>query len=625
MRRLMSSRPLVWLGTISYSFYLWHMVFIVHPWPPAQRAVERVWDATVRSGWFDAIVGWTGLIRLVDNPFTVLAVVAIGPTLATAAVSYLILERKGQALAPLLRRARVERTTLESLTADLARKWQVASFRMRLGIIAAVAAVVRLCYIIFAKHSETLVPDSVFPGDQFYYALAGDALADGKGFVVPWHFLAIREGTAAVGSAAPHAADHPPLTALAAAPAGFLPGEPGSHIFEQRLTMAAIGVAVVVVIGLLGRAVGGPRAGLAAAALAAIHAGFWINDGLVMSETLTTLAAAGVLWAAVRYWRTPGAARAAELGAWIGVGALTRSEMLLFGAVVVMPLLWVAHPRWRSRVKSALITAVAVTVLLAPWVIPNLVRFEQPVLLSSNVGITLVGANNPQTYGGDAIGFWSLEHPEQTIDVSGLDQSEQSRVYRSAAVDYALEHPQRWPAVIAARIGRVWGVYQPLQMLDWNQGEGRELWASMLAFTGYLALLPAAAIGWLTLRRPPRTNTAVAHDTSDTTEPSLLPTEANTSEGPRTSEAAIASETASAFRGSTVLSGRASRLLPRWLLAVPLLHVTLIAAVFYGAARLRVSAEVALVVLAAVAVVEWRPWRDVEAASEPFGDDRRVS
>lgn len=77
-----------------------------------------------------------------------------------------------------------------------------------------------------------------------------------------------------------------------AAPAVWLPGD---QVLPQRLTMSLVGTAAVVVIGLLGRVVAGDRAGLIAAGLAAAYPNLWINDGLVMAESLTALGMALLL------------------------------------------------------------------------------------------------------------------------------------------------------------------------------------------------------------------------------------------------------------------------------------------------------------------------------------------
>ncbi len=530
VRRVTRSRPMEWLGLISYSIYLWHMVFIVHPWSPLERLVDRI----------------------VDQRFLLVLTVAVIPTLVVATISYYLVERPAMGLQGRLRRSSVERTPLESRVAAGLDRVRRVSFRAQLTLIATAGLVLRVGYVLASKRNHTLEPGPVFPGDQFYYSLAGDALADGRGFVEPWHHVSVRLGLAEAGSAAPHAADHPPLTAIVAASAGLLPGEPGSHVLEQRLTMCVVGAAVVVMVGILGReagrAIGGGRSiGVLAAATAALYPGFWINDGLVMAESLTTLMVAGALWSALRYARVPSAGGAAAMGLWVGLATLARSESLLLALLLVVPVVWGAHAEWRVRL-GRLATAGTICVLaIAPWVGPNLVRFEEPVTLSTNDGITLIGANSPQTYSGDAIGFWSLEYAE-SIDLVAragpdADQSEVARVYRDEAISYIGDNLRDLPRVMLARLGRVWSVYRPLQMAEWNQGEGRELWASHLAAVMFWAAVPIAFIGWWRMR----------------------------------------------------LEG-----LARWPLVAMMVHVCLVAMLFYGLPRFRVPAEVAVVVFAAV-------------------------
>lgn len=52
----------------------------------------------------------------------------------------------------------------------------------------------------------------------------------------------------------------------------------------------------MVVIGLLARSLVGPTAGLVAAAVAALNPNLWMNDALVMSESLSALLIALLLW-----------------------------------------------------------------------------------------------------------------------------------------------------------------------------------------------------------------------------------------------------------------------------------------------------------------------------------------
>jgi len=115
----------------------------------------------------------------------------------------------------------------------------------------------------------------------------------------------VKVGLAAPTDPAAHAADHPPLTAIVAAPASFLPGGRGEHLFGQRLIMCAVGAAVIVMVGLLARALAGRAVGITAAVIAAVYPGLWINDGLVMAESLTVLGVTGALYWATRYRAAP--------------------------------------------------------------------------------------------------------------------------------------------------------------------------------------------------------------------------------------------------------------------------------------------------------------------------------
>ena len=395
VRRFVTSRVMEWLGLISYSIYLWHMVFIVHVWQPFNRRIDWLWAHTFQAFWFHSIFGWSGLDTILSHRFFSLTVAAAVPTLVMSVVTYYGVEKVGQRFQGAVRRPAVDPTPTESKVAAIVGRWRSASFRWQLAVMASGGLVLRIGYVITKRH-QTLVAGKVFPGDQFYYSLAADALAKGKGFVVPWHDTSISLGLAAPGTPAPSAADYPPLTALVSTPASLLPG---NNLFEQRLTMALVGALVVVLVGLLAREVAGRRVGVLAAGLTAIYPGFWINDGLVMAESLTTALVAGALRAAFRYRRRPDLKVALELGIWIGMASLARAESLILAPLIVVPLMWVTH-RGRQRLGRLAACGAMTVLVLAPWVVPNLVRFNDPVLMSTNDGSTLIGANSPQTYSG---------------------------------------------------------------------------------------------------------------------------------------------------------------------------------------------------------------------------------
>src|SRR4051794_40342195 len=93
--------------------------------------------------------------------------------------------------------------------------------------------------------------------------------------------------------------------------------------------MVLLGTLLVALVGLLGRRVGGDTVGLVAAGIGGVSPNIWVNDGLVMSETLTALGVVGAMYAPL-WWRdAPSRWRAVVLGAVCGVAALARVEFLL--------------------------------------------------------------------------------------------------------------------------------------------------------------------------------------------------------------------------------------------------------------------------------------------------------
>jgi 4-amino-4-deoxy-L-arabinose transferase-like glycosyltransferase len=413
-----------------------------------------------------------------------------------------------------------------------------AWYRWALLGIVVFALVFRLAYVLGAKPGD-------FPnGDQFYYSVQASMVADGQGFDEPF------------GAKDAQSADHPPMTVLVMALVSWGNSDP---VMRQRLLMAVLGAAVVGMIGLLGMRAIGRRTGLIAAALTAVYAAFWMNDGVVMSETLSALCIAALLLSVYWYLERPGTGRAAVIGLLTGLTVLARSEMLLVIPLVLVPTMLLPRfgaPPGRVERWRHLLVAVGVTLAaLAPWTIYNLGRFDRTVLLSTNEGLTIYGANCPDTYSGRDIGFWSINCALVYPMPEGVDQSEKSIIFRQAGLDYIRDNLDRLPAVLVARHLRGWSFPWRLeQMVFWNTGEGREPWASWIGIVQYWLLVPVAVAGGVILRRR-----------------------------------------------------REVRLLP--LVAMPVL-VFIVTTLFYGLTRFRLPAEIAFVVLAAAALDQaWSCWR----------------
>ncbi|MDQ6696887.1 MAG: glycosyltransferase family 39 protein [Actinomycetota bacterium] len=354
------------------------------------------------------------------------------------------------------------------------------AFRVGLSAIAAAALAWRVGFTLATKAHDSNLFDE---GDAFYYGPTAANLARGQWFINPFF------GTPA--------ADHPPLTLLVLAPASRLFT---NSVLAQRLTMTVLGTGVVVVIGLLGRQLAGPRAGLVAAAIAAVNANLWMNDALVMSESISALFVGALLIVGYRLAERRTIGWAVAAGALCGVTVLARAEIAFFVPFMIWPLVLAAPGPWRQRAVRAILATLAFAVVITPWSIWNSSRFHDTVLVSTNDGLTLVGANCPDVYQGGTIGFWSLRCG---LDASSrqLDPSQNSTRQRHLAVTFVRKHLDRLPSVLFAREGRTWGYWNPTQGVSLNEGEGRPRWASWTGFVTFWVLAPVSIAGAVVLRR----------------------------------------------------------------------------------------------------------------------------
>jgi hypothetical protein len=158
---------------------------------------------------------------------------------------------------------------------------------------------------------------------------------------------------------------------------------------------------------------------------------------------------------------------------------------------------------WRARLGFAAVGLLVAALVIAPWVGRNLATFRDPTFLSTGEGPVIAGANCNPSYYGPELGTWNLGC---TLPVpKAPDQSVQSTLQYNEGKRYLQHHLGRLPVVLLARVGRLWDLYEPLQMVDFDVNEGRPVPASFAGLLSYYALLPVAAMGVVVLRRRHRT------------------------------------------------------------------------------------------------------------------------
>jgi 4-amino-4-deoxy-L-arabinose transferase-like glycosyltransferase len=416
------------------------------------------------------------------------------------------------------------------------------SFGRTLAFVATGALAVRVGYVLFAS------PATPFISDANNFHLLAHNLVAGDGYIRPFdlHFDGVVRATA----------EYPPgfpgLLALF-----DLIGVDGMR--GQRFMLCVVGAGTVALVGFLGRAVHSERAGLIAAAIAAVHPLFFGSDGALVSESLATCGVVAALLLVFRIHRDESRvpARAwVALGIVLGVVTLTRSESALLGAALVGGLaVGVARRPGRAALYGPILAAVVAGALLVPWGWRNYRTFDRVVPLSNNVGGLINGANCPYSYAGERVGSWDFRCYD-LVPVRRVNEADDAAVYRRAGIEYAREHAGEVPAVVGVRLLRTLGVWNPPQQARHAADEGRVFGFELAGIALDWLLVPLAVAGAVLLRR---------------------------------------------------------RRMPIWPLAAPVLVVLVVTVAGYGSIRFRASAEPVIAVLASVAIVDhFRARRDSE-------------
>lgn len=268
-----------------------------------------------------------------------------------------------------------------------------------------------------------------------------------------------------------------------------------------KVAQSFLGAAVVWLIAMIAWRAAGPRAGAAAAAVAAVYPPLVWMCAYVLSETLyslVALAAAYSLDAAMHRARShrAGGARAILAGLLAGCATLTRPVMLFF---LPLALLWML---WRRRPALAVTFLVAVLAVVLPWTARNYRVYDRFVLVASEGGVTFWTGNHPLARGdGDLAANPELKRAELEFRRShpGLTAEQLEPLYYREAFRYIAGNPGSWALLLLKKAFYTVVPAGPSYTLH----STKYLVASVAS---YLLLLPFALAGlrrlWASARRP---------------------------------------------------------------------------------------------------------------------------
>jgi len=272
-----------------------------------------------------------------------------------------------------------------------------------------------------------------------------------------------------------------------------------------------LGLASLALTGWLGYRFFGVRAGIAGAVLMALYAPVAMMELKVMASTLAVfLALLGVV-ALVRVRESGGAAKSVLAGVILGAACLARPNTLLFCPVAVAWLAWPgASARgagvWldRKRITVAAFAGVGILLGIAPATARNFYVEGEPILISSQGGITFYQANNPLSQGTYVAipGFTGSQKTQSQESKAiaeretghALTRSEVGRFWFRKGLRHILDDPL-WALSLAAEKGAYWTGSQEFSteyVLLTERRITRSLWLLPLPFA---VLLGFAAIG----------------------------------------------------------------------------------------------------------------------------------
>jgi len=326
--------------------------------------------------------------------------------------------------------------------------------------------------------------------DNVYYHESANLIADGHPFVNPF--------SASQGIYEPTAA-HPPGFSIYLSIWSVLGLD---SVSWHRVASGFISATVVLPIGLLMRRLAGVRAAVWAMMLAAVYPPLFMNDGLILSESMYIPIAAVALLSANRFVDRPDTSRVIELSVVLSIGALTRSEPFMMFFLLLTPMVMLDRRLdWKRRVGLTTIAAGVAMAILAPWVVRNLTSFEQPTYLAAGAGYVFEIGNCDETYSGDYLGYWHLACDDGSAWPPG-DESTIGKAKFDHAWSYISSHLSDQPKVISARVGRLFGLFKPIHTVNSDVVFERrvKVFTRIGLFANYV-VMAAAIAGAFVLRR----------------------------------------------------------------------------------------------------------------------------
>ena len=277
--------------------------------------------------------------------------------------------------------------------------------------------------------------------------------------------------------------------------------QPVDHVPRRvQIAQSVVGALGIWLIAAISARAAGPRAGIAAAAIAAVYPPLVTLPAYALTETLySTVALSAALLlqdsdplVSRRSAKRPGSVLPG--GVVTGISILIRPVMVFFVPLAALWMIW--RRRFAAAIAFVLITALSVL----PWTLRNRHVYGRWVAIASEGGVTFWTGNHPLARGeGDLAANPELKFREAH---PGLSPEQLEPFYYRDAAQWIRVHPLQWMALIGRKAFYTVVPIGPSYTLH----SARYIAASAAP---YLLLLPVAVAGaWRWWRRRPANSLA---------------------------------------------------------------------------------------------------------------------
>ena len=256
-----------------------------------------------------------------------------------------------------------------------------------------------------------------------------------------------------------------------------------SSIIFAKLAHVGLLTLVAVLTFLTGQELAGRNVGFWAGALIAVDPAQAYLSGTFLSEPLFTFLMVLGIYFLIRYRPHPRVAWLIGAGVLFGLAGLTRNEgwlfsiALLFGSIVTRG--------WVLSARAAVVVALFTVAVILPWTYRNYLSTGKLVLVSSNGGLTLWSANNPEFQ-------WRQPMPMSLpiYDIpAGLSETEIDSYFRQRAVEWIASHPVEFATNAVEKVIVLYS-FDPL-----SRRSNQEMLYRLVGLVPYGILFPFVLLG----------------------------------------------------------------------------------------------------------------------------------